>query len=242
MKKGLFLVFEGNNGAGKTTIINGLIKKLNPSSYSENNESDFINIKNQKKISIWNVYKFPNRTTVLGKKIDDFLKNKIKLSSKEVELKFFAENRKEFQYEMEYILNQGYNILCDRYIYSSMAYTLTDQFINRLDNKEINILDNKDINFLSIDKILSYDRNFIKPDYVFLIKGDYLHLRNEKEELYHRNELFNKILLNNYILSIHKTTFRYAIINNKFGELDDTINYIINIINKLLYNKLNKIN
>jgi len=229
MQKGLFIVFEGNNGAGKTTIINELIKKLNL-----NNESEFVDIKNNRKIYNWNIYKFPNRTTTLGKKIDDFLKNKIKLSSKDVELKFFADNRKEFQDEMEYILNQGYNILCDRYIYSSMAYTLTDQ--------SINIINNNNIKILSIDQILSYDRNFIKPDYIFLIKGDHLYLRNEQNELYHKNELFNNILLNNYIISIQKTSNKFAIINNKFGELDNSIHSIIIIINTLLYNKLHKIN
>jgi dTMP kinase len=229
MQKGLFIVFEGNNGAGKTTIINELIKKLNL-----NNESEFVDIKNNRKIYNWNIYKFPNRTTTLGKKIDDFLKNKIKLSSKDVELKFFADNRKEFQDEMEYILNQGYNILCDRYIYSSMAYTLTDQ--------SINIINNNNIKILSIDQILSYDRNFIKPDYIFLIKGDHLHLRNEQNELYHKNELFNNILLNNYIISIQKTSNKFAIINNKFGELENSINSVIIILNTLLYNKLHKIN
>ena len=53
MQRGLFIVFEGNNGAGKTTIINELIKKLN-------NNSDFVDIKNKRKIYNWNVYKFPN--------------------------------------------------------------------------------------------------------------------------------------------------------------------------------------
>ena len=222
MLKGLFIVFEGNNGAGKTTIINELMNKIN-------NNSDFIDIKNERKIYHWNVYKFPNRNTILGKKIDDFLKNKIQLS-KEVELKFFADNRKEFQEEMEYILNKGYNIICDRYIYSSMAYTLTDQ--------STNILDNKSIEILSIDQILSFDRNFIKPDYVFLIKGDFLYLRNEQKELYHQNKIFNSILLNNYIISIQKTNVKFVIINNKFGELDNTIKAIIAIIKDLVYNKI----
>ena len=225
MQRGLFIVFEGNNGAGKTTIINELIKKLN-------NNSDFVDIKNKRKIYNWNVYKFPNRSTVLGSKIDDFLKNKIQLS-KEVELKFFYDNRKEFQAEMKYILNQGYNIICDRYVYSGMAYTLT--------NQSINILENKDMKILSIDQIFAYDRNFIIPDYVFLIKGDYLHLRNEEKELYHSNEPFNSILLNNYILSIQKTIVKFAIINNKFGELDNTINVIISIIHNILHKKYNRL-
>ena len=111
-----------------------------------------------------------------------------------------------------------------------MAYTLTDQ--------STNILDNKSIEILSIDQILSFDRNFIKPDYVFLIKGDFLHLRNEQKELYHQNKIFNSILLNNYIISIQKTNVKFVIINNKFGELDNTIKAIIAIIKDLVYNKI----
>jgi dTMP kinase len=163
MQRGLFIVFEGNNGAGKTTIINKLLEKLE-------NESFICEIINEKNIYEWNVYKFPNRSTILGKKIDNFLKNKISLS-KEVELKFFAENRKEFQIEMLSLLNKGYNIICDRYIYSSIAYTLTSQ--------SIDVINKQNIELLSIDDIIQYDRSFIKPDYVFIISGDFLHLRNE---------------------------------------------------------------
>ena len=227
MSKGLFIVFEGNNGAGKTTIINELIEKLKICS------NVIIDIKNNRNIYNWNVYKFPNRSTTLGKKIDDFLKNKIQFSSKEVELKFFSDNRKEFQKEMVYILNKGYNIICDRYIYSSMAYTLTDQ--------SVNILDNKINQILTIDDILYYDRNFIIPDYVFLIKGNYLHLRNENEELYHKNKIFNSILFNNYIISIQKTKVKFVIIDNKFGDLNNTVNFIIHIINKIINDRINKI-
>lgn len=219
MPKGIFIVFEGNNGAGKTTIINNLIKKIQTN-------SDIVSNIDKKDIYQWNLYKFPNRSTILGKKIDDFLKNKLKLSSKEVELKFFAENRKEFQNEMEYILNKGYNVICDRYIYSSMAYTITSQTID--------IINKKSVDLLSIDNILSYDRNFIKPNYVFLIKGDFLFLRNEEKEKYHKNKLYNELLLNNYIISIQKTSTDFAIIDNIYGELDKTTNIIINIINRLI--------
>lgn len=222
MVKGLFIVFEGNNGAGKTTIINELMKNLNT-------QSTILDNIDNKPIYEWNVYKFPNRSTVLGKKIDDFLKKKITFNSKELELKFFADNRKEFKVEMNKILNKGYNIICDRYIYSSMAYTLT--------NQTIDVLNDKNIKILSIDNILYYDRSFIKPDFVFVIKGEFLHLRNEKEELYHKNKMFNNILLNNYILSIQKTDTSFAIVDNAFGELKETIEIITFKIDELLVKK-----
>lgn len=217
MQRGLFIVFEGNNGAGKTTIINKLLEKLE-------NESFICEIINEKNIYEWNVYKFPNRSTILGKKIDNFLKNKITLS-KEVELKFFAENRKEFQIEMLSLLNKGYNIICDRYIYSSIAYTLTSQ--------SINVINKQNIELLSINQIIQYDRSFIKPDYVFVISGDFLHLRNENAEKYHKNELFNNILLNNYIIALQKYTTKFAIIHNEFNKLDEITDEIINIINSI---------
>jgi dTMP kinase len=217
MQRGLFLVFEGNNGAGKTTIINKLLDKLQSEPY-------VIDIINERQINKWNIYKFPNRNTILGKKIDDFLKNKINLT-KDVELKFFADNRKEFQAEMLYILNRGYNIICDRYVYSSMAYTLTSQ--------SVDIINKKDTQILSMDQIIKYDYNCIRPDYVFIICGDFLHLRNENKEKYHKNKLFNSILLNNYILSIQRYSTNFAIIDNIYGKLDETIEIIIKIINDI---------
>jgi len=217
MARGLFIIFEGNNGAGKTSIINEVLKQIQ-------NQKITHDIYNDKHIYSWNVYKFPNRTTVIGKKIDDFLKKKIKLP-KAVELKFFADNRKEVQAEIEYILESGYNVICDRYIYSSIAYTLT--------NQTLNILNNTASEILSINNIISYDKKFIKPDYVFLIKGDHLHLRNEKQELYHKDKLFNNILFNNYILSIQHLNTQFAIVENIYGELDGAVRSIIKIINRL---------
>lgn len=214
MKRGLFIVFEGNNGAGKTTIINELLKQIQDNKITC--DDDFV--------YLWNVYKFPNRTTTLGKKIDDFLKKKINLS-KSIELKFFAENRKEFKDEMECLLSNGYNIICDRYIYSSMAYTLT--------NQTLDIINNQNPDLLPIEEIAKYDEGFINPDYVFLINGDYLHLRNETPELYHKNKQFNSLLANNYIISLNYLETPFTIVDNTYGELPKTVSYIIDIINNL---------
>lgn len=216
-KRGLFIVFEGNNGAGKTTIINELLKKIQ-------NHKIIYDEYNGKQVELWNVYKFPNRTTTLGKKIDDFLKKKINLS-KSVELKFFAENRAEFKDEMEYILSNGYNIICDRYIYSSMAYTLT--------NQTLDLINGINSNLLSIEKIVKYDKQYIKPDYVFLINGDFLHLRNEKPELYHKNKQFNGLLANNYTVSMNYLETPFEIVYNVYDKLDNVVSHINDIINKL---------
>ena len=57
LNKGKFIVFEGINGSGKTTIINILINYLEDHSIK------------------YKYIKFPNRKTETGKIIDDFLKN-----------------------------------------------------------------------------------------------------------------------------------------------------------------------
>lgn len=213
MSRGLLIIFAGNNGSGKTTLINKITEELN-------NIPVIIN-KDGKEVKLWNVYKFPNRSTVIGKKIDDFLKNKMTLS-KEIELKFFADNRKEFQSEILNLLKSGYNVICDRYVYCSLAYTLT--------NQTLSIKNSEHINILSLDNILKYDSNLIKPDYVFLIRGDHLKLRNEEAQKYHKDGVFNDLLLNNYIISFTHTKVKYMIIENIFGKLDETADIIIDKI------------
>ena len=200
MNRGLFIVLEGQNGSGKTTIINKLTEYLNGPTIYVNNEK-----------KLWNVYKFPNRETIIGKKIDKFLKKEIKFESIETSLKFFSDNRREFQKEMIELINNGYNIICDRYIYSSFAYTMTSQTIDIINQKKIEIL--------GIENILKYDIGLLKPDHVFLIQGDLLKLRSEKPQLYHISGSFGDILFNNYIISFMYTKTNFSIIQNEEGKL-----------------------
>lgn len=216
MPRGLLVVFEGSNGSGKTTIINKITEKLNDIIFTIKIDG--------KEVKLWNVYKFPNRSTVLGKKIDDLLKNKTNLS-KDIELKFFADNRKEFLNEIMNLLKAGYNVICDRYVYSSLAYTLS--------NQTLSIKNSENINILSVDDILKYDLNLIKPDHVFLIRGNHLNLRNEVAEKYHKDGIFNDLLLNNYVLSFIHTKTNFTIIKNVFGKLDETTDIILNKINDI---------
>ncbi len=237
MARGLLIVFSGNNGSGKTTIINKIIEKLNNDTLISRQVTlateDIKNKKDHNEVKLWNVYKFPNRSTVLGKKIDDFLKNKINLS-KEIELKFFADNIKEFQSEIIDLLKNGYNVICDRYVYCSLAYTIT--------NQTLSIKNFENINILSIGDILKYDSDLIKPDYIFLIRGDYLNLRQEIAEKYHKDGIFNDLLLNNYILSFTYTKTNFTIIENTFGKLNETVDKIIDKIKYIGNNRLeNKI-
>jgi len=227
MSRGLFIVFEGINGAGKTTIINNIMEKLN-------NKIVLLKTVDNDTIELWNYYKFPNRTTIIGQKIDKFLKNELNINSIDAQSKIFSENRKEFRVEMEQLLKKGYNIICDRYTYSNAAYTLSDQTINIMNNN------NKIGNYTcyKLDDAFKYDKGLLKPDLVFLINGDLLHLRNEPSQRYHNDKIKNILIFNNYILALHHTNTRYIAINNELNKLEFTVQKIINLIHEHEY--LNK--
>ena len=213
MNRGKFIVFEGINGSGKTTIISHLFNYLSFNNY---------------KVKI---IKLPNRTTKTGKIIDKFLKNEYHFESLHDQIKIFAENRKECKEEIKNLLDNNYIILCDRYIYSNIAYTLTDQTMNIINDNYKKIL--------SINDIIKYDTELIKPDKVFLINGDYIHLRyNEIQERYHKDNTKNMIIFNNYLLSFTFTNSNFTIINNKLNNLTNNVELIFTYINQINNNDI----
>ncbi len=211
MTRGVFIVFCGINGAGKTTLINNLIFKLN----SENKTS----------IMLWSQTKCPDRSTPIGKKIDEILKGTLSVD-KHIELKFFSDNRKEVAKEIIAKLNKGINVICDRYLYCNVAYNLSLQTVQLKNYNKVDLL--------SVKKIVSYDKGIIKPDCVFLILGNYLHKRNEAKEKYHiSNESFHDLIINNYIISFLHTNSNFIIVENKKDNIDDTITHLINRIHEV---------
>jgi dTMP kinase len=205
---GKFIVFEGINGSGKTTIINNLINYYNKH-----------NIK-------YKYIKFPNRTTKSGIIIDKFLKKQYEFNSIQEQIKIFADNRKEYEFEIKNYLNDGNIILCDRYLYSNLAYILTDISLDLQFNKYFNYP------IMSINDILQYDNGLLKPDFVFLINGDHINLRNDNiKERYHNNSIKNTLIFNNYLISLNYTNSKYYIVNNILGRLQNTTDIIIKQIN-----------
>jgi len=212
MTRGVFIVFCGINGAGKTTLINNLIYKLN-------SELNLLNNKDTS-IMLWSQTKCPDRSTPIGQKIDEILKGTLKVN-KRTELKFFSDNRKEVAREILEKLKRGINVLCDRYLYCNIAYTLTPQTLNC---KSLT----QEIEFFGLNEIIHYDKGIIKPDCVVLVLGNYLHLRNEKAEKYHiSNESFNDLIINNYIISFLHTNTNFMLIDNKENNLNNTVDHLI---------------
>ena len=99
--KGLFVVFEGCDKSGKTTQSKLLAKSLSNSVR----------------------YAFPDRETPVGQILDKYLSKETELSARVSHLLFSA-NRWELTEKIQELLNNGVNVILDRYFYSGIVYTL----------------------------------------------------------------------------------------------------------------------
>jgi dTMP kinase len=102
MPRGVFVVFEGCDGAGKSTQV----QKLATSGIFASCER----------------MAFPDRTTPIGGMIDQYLRNAKDISDQAIHLLFSA-NRWELAGGIESLLAQGTSIICDRYWFSGTAYS-----------------------------------------------------------------------------------------------------------------------
>lgn len=101
MGRGALIVLEGVDRAGKSTQCKKLVEALSPKS---------------------EYFRFPDRSTEIGKVINKYLTKEIELSDEAVHLLFSA-NRWELQNSMIEKMNAGVNIVCDRYAFSGIAFT-----------------------------------------------------------------------------------------------------------------------
>ena len=105
MKKGKFITVEGPEGAGKTTIIDMLASNLAKESYQvlQTREPGGIEIAEQ------------IRSVILDKK-------NTKMDPRTEALLYAAARRQHLAEKVKPALDEGYIILCDRFIDSSLAY------------------------------------------------------------------------------------------------------------------------
>ncbi|MEM2089894.1 MAG: dTMP kinase [Candidatus Pacearchaeota archaeon] len=126
MKK-LFIVFDGIDGNGKTTqamLLKEYLEKkgLKVLYASEPTESEY------------------------GKKIENLLRKKFASKvSKEKWIELFTNDRKENEKRIKAALDSGQIVICDRYVYSTLAYQLEEQ------------------------EWQSYASSFLKPDIAFIL-------------------------------------------------------------------------
>ncbi|XP_053607085.1 thymidylate kinase [Plodia interpunctella] len=104
MKRGALIVIEGVDRTGKSTQCKELVKNL----LNKGVQAEYTN--------------FPARHTEIGKSINSYLTFKNNLSDEAIHLLFSA-NRWERAHEIVKTLEQGINIIVDRYCYSGVAYS-----------------------------------------------------------------------------------------------------------------------
>ncbi|CCH62687.1 hypothetical protein TBLA_0I00220 [Henningerozyma blattae CBS 6284] len=143
MTRGRLILFEGLDRTGKTTQSEALLKYLNlqgdQSSSSKRCE----------------LIKFPERSTPIGKLINNYLVDKsFKLPDQSIHL-LFSSNRWELTEQIKSSLQKGNDVLLDRYVFSGIAYSLA-----------------KDTERMDFDWCLSPDIGLIKPDLTIFLTTD----------------------------------------------------------------------
>lgn len=131
---GKFIALEGIDGAGKTTQVADIAKKLSP-------DKVFLT-------------KTPS-DNIIGKLIRQVLSKQVSISSKSIQYLYTAD-RQDQQEEIESYLKKGYTVISDRYFWSSVAYGMVDKGIDNFD-EEGDIL-------LVAYSILSAFNRFLLPD------------------------------------------------------------------------------
>ncbi|ELQ76984.1 Thymidylate kinase/adenylate kinase [Trachipleistophora hominis] len=105
-EKRKFIVIEGIDRSGKSTLCQGLVQKLKNSAVNSN--PVLIN--------------YPDRTTAIGKLVNLYLKKELTFN-KETSHLLFSANRWEKNEEVKRLL-QDHIVICDRYFYSGIAYSI----------------------------------------------------------------------------------------------------------------------
>ncbi|GAA5986712.1 hypothetical protein JCM11641_007747 [Rhodosporidiobolus odoratus] len=104
-RRGAFIVFEGLDRSGKSTQVAKLVEGLNARGVQAV------------------AARFPDRTLTTGKMIDSYLSQKADLDDRAIHLLFSA-NRWERANKIMEDLNNGITVVCDRYAFSGIAFSV----------------------------------------------------------------------------------------------------------------------
>lgn len=156
-KRGLLIAIEGLDRSGKTTQVAKMVDY-----FTEN------------KILATSI-KFPDRSTLVGMTIDDYLRGKKRMSDQVIHL-LFSSNRWELQEQIKNDLNNGVNVILDRYAYSGVAYSSAKG--------------------LNLNWCKNCDRGLPKPDLVIFLKINELETAKRGgygDEVYEKVDFQNKV-------------------------------------------------
>lgn len=138
-RKGRLICFEGIDRSGKSSQIEIL--------------SLYLIVKNIPYVII----KFPTNETYPGREINKFLKGEIFINPDKVDL-YFTSDRLEMYGEIKRLLKEGTWVICDRYVYSGIAYGNTALYFNTLEFGKV-----------------------VRPDLVIFMDVQYEDVKNRKD-------------------------------------------------------------
>ena len=207
MVRGKFIVIESNDRAGKSTLADNL-KRLIPNTI---------------------IVKFPDRGGLHGDIINDFLSKKIEMDEEEI-TKLFIENRLAYKQTMIDYLENGVNIICDRYSYSGCVYSYYKK------NKEQLSFTSDTIN--KLNDTLNKEIGMPKEDLIILVDGYFKTVLNELydgEE--HREKIFQ---LFKFMFECNK--YNYEVFDNTHSMYSSLYNInleeLVNRINNMKVSKI----
>ena len=199
---GLLVIIEGINGAGKTTVINKL------SNHYAAVKIPFV------------VYKFPNRNGIYGKQIDGYLKGTTVINSKYDIINMFAANRESVRESIIQDIIDGKIVICDRYIYSAIAYHIPNHVINPT-------------TLMAYCSIIGYfDKKMPNPDITYIIDGDHLVKREGivPREKFHYYGLRSMQMFSTLVRVVSLCVNKFMVLKNRLDKCDELVNFIVNDI------------
>lgn len=131
MVRGAFILFEGVDRSGKTTQASRLVQHLNATG--------------RPSVSL----KCPDRTTATGTLLNSYLRREVELNDVSVHLLFSA-NRWEMYASLLKYLQDGVNVVMDRYVYSGVAFSACKRG-------------------MSLEWCMNADRGLLRPDVVLYL-------------------------------------------------------------------------
>lgn len=207
--KPLFISFEGPDGSGKSTVS----KKF------------FEYLKNKNIPVIWT--REPGGTNVkISESIRQILldSNNHEINPKTEALLFAASRAQHVNELIKPNIKNGINVICDRYIHSSLAY---QGFARGLGIKEV-----YDINKFAIDKLM--------PDIVFFINVPFevglqriIDANREMDRMDKESTQHHKMVYEGYMKTIKKVKSNYVIIDGTKTP-DEVLQQVINEYEKIV--------
>ncbi|RHZ89995.1 hypothetical protein Glove_9g144 [Diversispora epigaea] len=183
--RGAFILFEGCDRAGKTTQATKLFEYIQSLGHP---------------VKLW---KFPERKTLIGQVIDEYLKKTRELDDRTIHLLFSA-NRWECVSTMKENILNGTTLIVDRYAYSGLAFSAAKG--------------------LKLEWCKYPDKGLLTPDIVFftdLSSEDAAKRGGFGEERY-ENQSFQKKVREIY-LSLKDPTWKILDARKSISELHDQI-------------------